>query len=146
MKVKGLDNKIYVWSLKDKEPLADDLVPRSEPHLRCRKLLKQLFPFDKILEEVPLPGSGGLAADFVILQRKLIVEVHGEQHYNFIPHFHGNRAGFLRAKNNDSIKESWAEINNLRLVSLPHYESDEVWKDILLKLNKYVKPVDTNQI
>jgi hypothetical protein len=129
MKVTGLDNRIYTWKLTSKMPLEDDSIDRSDLHLKARELLHILHPLDRILEEVPLPGSYGLAVDFYLPFYKLIIEVQGEQHYKYIPYFHGDILGFWSSKKRDRNKRKWAELNNLLLVELPYNESIEQWTD-----------------
>ncbi len=128
MKVKGLDGKTYSWSFYGQMPDISDERKRSALHLRARNLLKEMYPVDRILEEVYLPGSYGLYADFWLPLRKKIIEVHGEQHYKFIPFFHGTMINFLSSKSNNKNKRQWCEINNIEEVELPFNESDQQWK------------------
>lgn len=128
MKVKGLDGKIYTWSFYGQMPDISDERRRSELHIKTRNLLKSLYPVDRILEEVHLPGSGNLYADFWLPLRNKIIEVHGEQHYKFIAFFHGTQLNFLASKANDNKKKEWCSINGIVLVELPFNESTEQWK------------------
>jgi hypothetical protein len=89
--------------------------------------LRFLFPAYRILEEVPLPGIN-LTADFFIPIQNKIIEVHGEQHYKYVPHFHGTYLGFARSRANDRKKREWCELNNLEYIELPHNESENEWK------------------
>ena len=128
MKIKGLDGKKYSWSFYGQMPDISDERKRSSLHIRARYLLKSLYPVDRILEEVHLPGSGNLYADFWLPLRNKIIEVHGEQHYKFIPFFHGTQLNFLSSKANDNNKKEWCSVNGIILVELPYNESDEQWK------------------
>ena len=128
MKIKGLDGKKYSWSFYGQMPDISDERKRSSLHIRARTLLKSLYPVDRILEEVHLPGSGGLYADFWLPLRNKIIEVHGEQHYKFIPFFHGTQINFLSSRANDNNKIEWCSVNGITLVELPFNESDEQWK------------------
>lgn len=128
MKIKGLDGKKYSWSFYGQMPDISDERKRSSLHIRARNLLKSLYPVDRILEEVHLPGSGNLYADFWLPLRNKIIEVHGEQHYKFIPFFHGTQLNFLSSKANDNNKKEWCSVNGIMLVELPYNESDEQWK------------------
>lgn len=128
MKVLGLDGKEYNWPPNGHITYPNELRERSEPHLRCRNLLKELFPAILTLEEVPIPGSDGLRVDFFLVATKTVVEVHGEQHYKFIPFFHGTKIKFFESKNRDKKKINWCVENNIKLVELPHYESIEEWR------------------
>ena len=51
------------------------------------------FERDVALIHNPLNGNN-LYYDFVIPELKIIIEVHGEQHYEFIPFFHGDEEQF----------------------------------------------------
>lgn len=104
---------------------------KSAPHLKCRAILKDLFPFDIIIEEFPLPGSRGagtkLYSDFFIPARGIMVEVHGKQHFEYSPFFHGSKEGFIKSKKRDKEKREWAEKNNITLIVLKDSEIDE-WR------------------
>jgi len=123
MKVKGLDGRIRNWKMKSNPSKSP-----SSYHLRARTLLERLFPLEPRLEEVSLPGSKSLRCDFYLPKRKLMVEVHGEQHYGFVQRFHEAFLGFLKSKQRDENKIEWAEINGIDLIELPHYETDDEWK------------------
>lgn len=131
MKVVDFDGREHRWPPSGHEVLLDDLRKRSELHLRTRNILNALYPTQRVLEEVPLPGTR-LTLDFYLPQRQLCIEVHGEQHYKFVSHFHGDRMGFARAKTNDSKKIAWCHLNNLRVVELPFNESDDEWREKIL--------------
>jgi very-short-patch-repair endonuclease len=132
MKIKGLDGKLHTWSLTNHVPLKDATRPRSELHKQVRELLLELYPIERILEEVPLPGSGGLSADFYIPGSKLIVEAHGRQHYEFVQMFHRDMFGFIEHKKRDKRKREWAEINNITVVELPYNEDINEWRKRIL--------------
>ena len=132
MKVRGLDNKTYTLTLTGHVPVSDDS-KRSSYHLRARDLLTNLFPRDRILEEVPLPGSGGLTADFFIPLQKLMIEVHGQQHYEVSTLFHNHYVDFLKGQQRDGRKRRWCELNNIDLVELPYNERDDAWEQRILR-------------
>lgn len=127
MQVKGLDGKFYNFKLVD-----NSTENCSEPHSKAREIIKIVFPFVNFYEEVYLPGSDGLRADFFLPLEKLIVEVHGEQHYKMKAHFHGSMAGFLNSLKRDKKKKEWCEINGIKLIILPFDRKDE-WQTILTK-------------
>ena len=133
MKVEGFDGREHSWPPLGHLVNFNDRRKRSEPHLRCRALLRLLYPTYTFLEEVPLPGSGKLSADFYLPWRNIVVEVHGEQHYTFNPHFHGTKMDFFAAKQRDIKKIEWCNANNIGVVELPHYESDEQWRERIAK-------------
>jgi len=128
VKVTGLDGKTYSWTFSGNMPDYDDEKTRSSLHLLARNILKSIYPMDRILEEVSLPGSNGLIADFWLPLRKTIVEVHGEQHYKYIPFFHNTVLNFYHSKRNDKNKAEWCSINNIFLIELPFNESEQQWR------------------
>ena len=108
---------------------------KSSHHLRARGLLSELFPFEKIYEEVTLPGSktistGLLYADFLIPNRNIIVEVHGKQHYEYTTHFHKTKADFMKSRKRDKKKIEWCELNDFTIIILP-YNREEEWKTLI---------------
>lgn len=130
MKIIGLNGRTYTWKLVG-HVVDEDTLTRSKYHLQARALLTELFPLDRLLEEVPLPGSDGLTADFYISSAKIMVEVHGEQHYKYIPHFHRDLLGFIKSKRRDANKKAWCELNNIILVELSYTETIDGWRSKL---------------
>ena len=66
MKVIVLDGKQYTWNLTNHTPLESDDRERSSFHKLARPLIKKVWDCCRILEEVHLPGSGGLYCDFYV--------------------------------------------------------------------------------
>lgn len=135
MKVRDLDNNITVWSLHGYTVNGNnDRNIRSSFHLEARQLLKELYPTLTILEEVPIHLRRNQIAylDFYLPLRKMAVEVQGEQHFKFIPHFHGTLAAFAKSRRRDTEKKEWAEINGITLIEFPWTESLQQWKDKLV--------------
>jgi hypothetical protein len=129
MKVIGFDDREYSLSL-DKKIRGN----ASSLHKRARTVLKELFKFDIIFEEVLLLGSKtaknkDLYLDFLIPTQMLGIEVQGEQHTQYIPLFHGSKADFIRAKARDVIKREYCIMNSIDLIELPYDESDDQWKE-----------------
>ena len=80
-------------------------------------------------EEVSLPGCG-LYLDIFMPSISLAIEVHGRQHYEFVPFFHKTKMDFLLARKRDRDKIEWCELNDIVLVSLPYNEEDR-WKSLI---------------
>ena len=134
MNVIGLDGNDYTVNFC-KSKSRSRRQKKSQYHLRARKLLAKIFPYQPRFEEVFLPGSntantGSLYADFFIPKENLIVEVHGEQHYNFCSFFHKTKADFYRSKKRDRQKIEWCELNSIKIVILP-YNKEDKWKDLV---------------
>jgi len=85
----------------------------------------------QILEEVaiPLRRSETLYLDFYIPLLKKTIEVHGEQHYKFVPFYHNTLLGFVRHKKRDQEKQEWCDINGITYIELPFHEDVELWSN-----------------
>ena len=131
MKINGLDGREYSWNPSYKQAKASK---RSSLHVKARELLTEIYPHDRILEEVSLPGSkterrrSTLTADLYIPNRDLIIEVHGEQHYKFNNFFFKDKLSFYRAKTRDKDKIEWCKLNDIRLVEFNYNESTDEWR------------------
>ena len=132
MKVTGLNGREYTLDLKK----------YSKKRSKCsfyqkiaRDLLSEMFLGYSIYEEVKLPGSvkpskkSVLYLDFYIPNATMAVEVHGEQHFKYVPYFHKSKAGFAMAKKRDLDKKEWCRVNHIELVELRWDDSIEYWRD-----------------
>lgn len=128
MNVLGLDSKEYTISITK---YAFPKRKASKGHVKVRELLKELWPFDKALEEVRVPGSKpALFIDFLVPNQRFGVEVHGRQHYEFVSHFHGSKIEFYKSQARDRRKEEWFVINEIHLIVL-NTEEQNGWREQL---------------
>jgi len=125
--VVDFDGRTHPWPPPGYEVNLDDIRPRSSLHIRCRELLRQMYPTQPVLEEVPIPGER-LFCDFYLPMRKVVIECHGQQHDVFTPHFHKTKAEFRVSQNRDRRKIEWCHMNNIRVAVLPYDETDEQWQ------------------
>lgn len=133
MFVKDLDGVSHNWNLTGN--MAKGRVEnRSSLHLAARELIIAMFPTLQVLEEVPIPlrRSESLYLDFYLPLKRVCVEVHGEQHYKFVPFYHSNKMNFLKAQKRDQEKKEWCEKNGISHIVLPHYQTPEQWKAHIL--------------
>lgn len=130
------DGNEHNWKMP-KPVLNDDKRKRSGLHVEARQLIKEAFPLARVYEEVNLPGTGHppLKADFYLCSFNTIIEVQGEQHYNFSEFFHKDKFAWLRAKRLDRIKREWCELNNIEIVELP-YDRREQWRELIAGICK----------
>ena len=133
MNVIGLDGREYKWNPSRKQSSVSN-ENRSKLHIKARSILKEIFPFDRVLEEVTLPGTKTgsrrtlLYADFYIPNRNLVVEVHGEQHFKFNSFFYKDKMAFFKAKARDNDKRAWCELNQMTLIELNYDETGPEWR------------------
>jgi len=105
---------------------------RSKIQKRVKDLLNEHWFADIVFEEMPVIGTR-LTIDFYNANKKIALEVDGNQHYKFNKFFHGNsRLNFLAQLQRDDKKEYFCEINNIKLVRI--LESDKLDEELLKKL------------
>jgi len=128
LKITGLDGRGYSWNPKSGGG------KKSKLHQKAKKLLELCFPYDRILEEVTLPGTKtiknkSLRADFYIPNRTLVVEVHGRQHFEFNAFHFKDKLSFFRAQARDRNKLEWCRLNDIRVVELNYNEDIDEWRN-----------------
>ena len=127
----GLDGREHKWNWSNKPPKKRNDV--SKYHKLARQLISKTYPSYLVYEELPLPGSRKpgkgfkLFMDFYIPGLNLAIEVHGRQHYEFVPFFHKTKRGFAQALNRDDDKKEWCEINGIDLIELSYLETEDDW-------------------
>tara|TARA_A100001515_G_scaffold43660_1_gene34397 strand:- start:1451 stop:1720 length:270 start_codon:yes stop_codon:yes gene_type:complete len=70
-----------------------------------------------VFEEFPVVGSR-LSLDFYNANKKIAIEVQGQQHTKYIKFFHQNRFKYLDQLKRDQNKEKFCDINNIILVTI----------------------------
>lgn len=137
-KVIGFDNKEHVFNYSKHNKRKYD-TNKSSLHIKARELIKELFSQYSVYEEITLPGSKRavkqslLFADFYIPDLALVVEVHGQQHYEYSSFFHKSVLHFYQCKKRDKDKIEWCENNGIEVIELPYNRKKE-WKEILQKV------------
>ena len=131
MLVYDLDQKQSKWSLTGYSQ--NNRKKISDYHLRAREILKSIYPTMAILEEVAFNPRKGqtLYFDFYIPMINKAIEVHGEQHYKFTPHFHSSPIAFAKQKSRDKDKMEWCSVNGIDYVELPYNQSEDQWKQAI---------------
>lgn len=116
MKLKDLSGKEYHLDIRSvKFPMRSEASCKSKIQYQCGQIIQKRFPFDIILEEIPVPGER-LFIDFFIPTRRLAFEIQGGQHEKFSQFFHGTTRGFEESKARDIRKKEWCELNNITLI------------------------------
>lgn len=129
-----LDGNIQNWSLTG-GIAHGKMQNKSDLHLSARSLLREYFPTLQLLEEVPIPlrKSEVLYLDFYLPLIRKCIEVHGEQHYKFVPFYHISRIGYAKHRKRDAEKKEWCCSNNIEYIEFAYNESIDDWRN---KLNE----------
>lgn len=106
-KYKNISNRKISWDKKS----------RSNIQFEVKQFLKKFWYYDLVFEEMPVLGTK-MSLDLVNMTKKIVVEVHGQQHGKFIPFFHGNKNNYRRQLERDGKKEEWCQLNNLKYVDI----------------------------
>jgi hypothetical protein len=133
MTIRDLDGNSHAWHLTGHMAKGRTNY-RSSYHLKARALIGFSFPTLQILEEVPivLRKNDILYLDFYLPLTKTCIEVHGEQHYKFVPFYHHTPFGFARSQKRDREKTEWCDLNDIKQIILPYDEDEDQWKARLL--------------
>lgn len=59
-----------------------------------------------------------LPFDFYLIDYDILIEVDGEQHRKFIPHFHRTEEGFLLTQKHDTLKNDFCVNNEIKLLRI----------------------------
>ena len=130
MLIKDLNGNTHNWQLTG-NMAKGKISTRSSLHLTTRSIITQNYPTLQILEEVPIPlkNRETLYLDFYLPLKKTCIEVHGEQHYKFVPFYHSTILNFLKSQKRDREKEEWCELNNIKHVILRYDENEQTWNE-----------------
>ena len=58
--------------------------------------------------------------DFYLPEKNICIEVDGEQHFKYIPHFHKSLSGFKKQQEHDRRKNSYCLANDIKLYRIPY--------------------------
>jgi hypothetical protein len=132
MLVKDLDGFSSNWLLTG-NMAKGKITNRSSYHLAARQTISEIYPTLQILEEVPISvrRNETLFLDFYLPLKKICIEVHGEQHYKFVPFYHSTVLNFLKAQKRDRDKQEWCENNGINYLVLSYNNQDE-WRNIIV--------------
>lgn len=123
MKAKSLNGKdIVIEHRPSQYPMRNEHGCRSKLQYTTGQHLKTLYPYDPILEDVPIPDSK-FYFDFWLPKRKIAVEIQGRQHQEFVPFFHKTQAGFKQHQERDIRKQDFCKANGIKLIQI--YTEDD---------------------
>lgn len=135
MIVKYISGGNYKWKLKQKRELSASHYESVLSDILSNEL--PLLPFLRQVEIKPYFNKT-LYLDFYIPSFRTAIEVHGEQHYKFIRHFHKDKMGFIASAKNDRLKAIWCRINEIDLLELK-YDQQHIWKSIITERFRQTK-------
>lgn len=104
----------------------------SNPQFKTKQFLKNFWLSESVCEEFIIPSTR-LRVDFINFTKKIVIEVSGQQHENFVKFFHRTRVGFLKSIKRDFSKIKWAEINNFTFIEIYDYEVESLSRDFIEK-------------
>ena len=107
-------------------------------HRRIKSLLIELYPGFRILEEqrIQVEVNGrktDLFVDLVVTELMLAIECHGRQHFDYVPHFHGSRAGHTSSQYRDQEKARYLAEIGYSYLMISHEEEQTITASQLLE-------------
>lgn len=102
-------------------------ISRSKFQTTVKKFIKKYWDQDVVFEEFPVVGSR-LSLDFYNANKKIAIEVQGQQHVKYVEFFHQNRINYLNQLKRDQNKEKFCELNDIILVTI--YQNDIINKHL----------------
>lgn len=94
-----------------------DRESKSKLQFRFKQLFKKYWIAHRVYEEFPVYGTRQ-RVDFINFSLNIAIEVNGQQHDKFVPHFHKNAQGFIKSLRLDREKQEWLDLNNIHLIEL----------------------------
>lgn len=102
-------------------------------------LLKLAFPNYRIVQQHSVRYMGQLLFfDFYIPALQLLIECQGEQHYKYVPHFHGMKADYKESKKRDQLKREWAEQEQIPLLEIRFDKKPNTPRELFSWIHKAV--------
>ena len=95
-------------------------------------VVREIFPLNIIVSEYYIRFKNvQLFFDYFIKDMGVLIEVQGRQHTEFVKHFHGNRATFLKQKERDNLKREYVQ-ENKELCLVRFYSTEKINKDVVI--------------
>lgn len=91
----------------------------SQGEEKVSEFLEEVLPVVRVEKQYYVNYKGHkLYFDFYIHSYKLMIEVQGLQHYQFVEFFHGDNDGWKMHKARDVLKYEWAEEAGVKILEL----------------------------
>ena len=102
-----------------------DSKSRSKIQFKAKQYLQPYWCNHVVFEEFPVAGTR-LKFDFYNANKKIAGEIHGAQHVNYVPFFHGRRSNFVRQLRRDPQKLDFCDLNDIKIVEI--FSEEEINK------------------
>jgi hypothetical protein len=123
--VKNIKQFLIKWEKKS----------RSKFQFDVKSFLKKFWQGDVVFEEMRIAGTR-LSLDFYNANKKIAIEVQGQQHFKYTPFFHNTRNAYLKQIKRDVSKIDFCNLNNIKLIEI--YPSDTLNKELFEKFDVYL--------
>jgi hypothetical protein len=123
--VKNIKQFLIKWEKKS----------RSKFQFDVKSFLKKFWQGDVVFEEMRIVGTR-LSLDFYNANKKIAIEVQGQQHFKYTPFFHNTRNAYLKQIKRDVSKIDFCNLNNIKLIEI--YPSDTLNKELFEKFDVYL--------
>lgn len=130
MKFKTLDGKERNLKNAKKSIIDWEAKSRSKFQKEVKDFLKKYWIGDVVFEELRIVGTR-LSLDFFNANKRIAIEVQGQQHFKYVKFFHGNRINYLNQIKRDVKKDEFCQLNNIRLMEI--YPADELSSELFQK-------------
>jgi hypothetical protein len=109
---------------------------RSKFQTSVKKYIYKYWSNHIVFEEFTIPGTR-LSLDFYNANKKVAIEVQGNQHVKYTPFFHGGyKSNFLHQLKRDQEKYNFCKINDIILVEI--YGKDKLNKSLFKKYGVFL--------
>tara|TARA_Y100001938_G_C7961158_1_gene364390 strand:- start:124 stop:531 length:408 start_codon:yes stop_codon:yes gene_type:complete len=112
-----------------------DKPSRSKFQTRVKQFLQPFWIHDIVFEEFRVVGTR-LTLDFYNANKKVAVEVQGEQHTKYVKFFHKNRFKYCDQLKRDEDKLLFCKSNNIKLAEI--YPQDEITASLFVDQQIYL--------
>ena len=112
-----------------------DKPSRSKFQTRVKKFLYPFWLHDIVFEEFRVVGSR-LTLDFYNANKKVAVEVQGEQHTKYVKFFHKNPFKYSDQLKRDEAKLHFCKSNDIKLAEI--YPQDEITASVFVDQEIYL--------
>lgn len=127
MKFKTLNGAVRSIPRVKKYLIDWDAKSKSKIQKATKDFLKEFWLKHVVFEEFPVAGTK-MSLDFYNANKRIAIEVQGQQHVKYTPFFHGhNKYNYINQLRRDQNKQEFCEINDIKLIEI--YSTEELTKE-----------------